>query len=155
MRAFWSALLVILALLSVILFNPSHWNARADAQSPYSTITVGDWWSYSTTNYASGLTLTGTMTETIAGSATILVNGVSTDSYRMVITGSGTISGSGITGTYSESGSEYLRKSDMGAINATATIVETAGIVVTVIVSGHDSVPVPPYQFPLATGNSW
>src|SRR5437899_12659465 len=99
MRAFWSALLVILALVSLGFFNPSPWNARADAQSPYSTITVGDWWSYSTTNYASGLTLTGAMTETIAGSATVLVNGVSTDSYRMVLTGSRTRAGSGITCT--------------------------------------------------------
>jgi len=154
-RAFGSFLLIVLTLLSLIVFNSSPWSARADAQAPYSTITVGDWWSYSTTNYASGLTLTGTMTQTIAGSATILVNGVSTDSYRLVATGSGTVSGSGITGTFTESGSLYFRKSDMGAINGTATIVETAGIVVTVIVSGHNSIPVAPYKFPLAIGNSW
>src|SRR2546428_13349044 len=43
----------------------------------------------------------------------------------------------------------------MGAINGTATIVETAGIVVTVIISGHNSIPVAPYKFPLAIGNSW
>ncbi len=94
------------------------------------------------------------MTETIVGSATILVNGVSTDAYRMTITGSGTISGS-VTGTFTEIGSQYLRKADMAGINATGTIVETAGIIVTVIVSGHDSAPVPPYRFPLAIGNSW
>src|SRR5438552_15353750 len=43
----------------------------------------------------------------------------------------------------------------MGLISGTATIVETAGIVVTVIVSGHNSVPVRAYQFTLAIGNSW
>ncbi|OLD44106.1 hypothetical protein AUI51_03690 [archaeon 13_1_40CM_2_52_4] len=154
-RTFASLQLVVLALLSLVVFNPSPSSARPDAQAPYSTITVGDWWSYSTTNYASGLTLTGSMTETIAGSATILVNGISTDSYRLVVTGTGTISGLGVTGTFTESGSLYLRKSDMGAINGTATIVETAGIVVTVIVSGHNTIPVAPYKFPLAIGNSW
>lgn len=155
MRASGSLLLIVLTLLSLIVFSPPPWSARADAPAPYSTITVGDWWSYSTTNYASGLTLTGTMTQTIAGSATILVNGISTDSYRLVVTGSGTISGSGVTGTFTESGSLYFRKSDMGAINGTATIVETAGIVVTVIISGHNSIPVAPYKFPLVIGNSW
>ncbi|OLD09773.1 MAG: hypothetical protein AUI95_00060 [Crenarchaeota archaeon 13_1_40CM_3_52_4] len=64
-RTFASLQLVVLALLSLVVFNPSPLSARADAQAPYSTITVGDWWSYSTTNYASGLTLTGSMTETI------------------------------------------------------------------------------------------
>ena len=155
MRAFGSLLLIVLTLLSLVVFNSSPWRARADAPAPYSTIAVGDWWSYSTTNYASGLTLTGTKTETIAGSATIVVDGISADSYRVMVTGSGTISGSGVTGTFTESGSDFLRKSDMGLISGTATIVETAGIVVTVIVSGHNSVPVPAYQFPLAIGNSW
>src|SRR2546430_17056171 len=90
-RTFASLQLVVLALLSLVVFNPSPLSARADAQAPYSTITVGDWWSYSTTNYASGPTLTGPMTETIAGSATILANGISTDSNSLVVTGTGTL----------------------------------------------------------------
>jgi hypothetical protein len=143
-------LVIVLATFVIISAPPP---VRATAQPPFSTINIGDWWKYNLQVHSVGATLT--LTETIVGSSTLVVNGVATDCYKATLTGSGTFSFSGLSGSLTESGISHFRKSDMALVNTNLTQVLTAGFVLTEIVYTNTSIPVAQYQFPLYVGKTW
>jgi hypothetical protein len=146
-------LIVLIIVLTSLLLASTPPPARATAQPPFSTISIGDWWKYSLTVRSVGATLT--LTETIVGSATQVVNNVATDCYKVTLTGTGTFSFMGLSGSLTESGMSYFRKTDMALVNTNLTQVLTAGFVLTQIIYTNTSVPVLSYQFPLYVGQTW
>jgi len=155
MRVSKSSILVVLALLAIIAVMPIPRSVSADAQSPYSTISVGDWWRYSIQTSGSGFTETGTMTETIASSATVLFEGSTVDCYLMSVAGSGSFTGSGVSGTFTLSGSAYSRRSDLAPLTGNITVTVVAGFTLTQTTHTNNSPLVAPYQFPLSVGKTW
>jgi len=144
---------LLLAIFSIPLAAPLPGIAHADAQSPSATIAVGDWWTYNLQD--PGVGISGTITQTLTGSLVLLVNGVSTPCYRETISGTGTFVRSGLSGTFTETGTGYVRQSDLGAISSNVTIVITAGFTLTQNTYSNNSIPVVNEHFPLYTGKTW
>jgi hypothetical protein len=69
-----------------------------------------------------GLTLTGPITKTLVAQQSINMQGISYDSYRITLTGSGSVSGiiAGYTatGSWAISGDDYVRTSDLADIKS-------------------------------------
>jgi len=144
---------LLLAIFSIPLAAPLPGIAHADAQSPSSTIAVGDWWTYNLQD--PGVGISGTITQTLTGSLVLLVKGVSTPCYTETISGTGTFARPGLSGTFTETGTGYVRQSDLGAINSNVTVVITAGLTLTQNTYSNNSIPVVNEQFPLYTGKTW
>jgi len=142
--------------------------AHADAPSPSATLAVGDWWKYSFQTSVEGLTLTGPITETLASHQTITVQSIDYDSYRVTLTGTGSVTGNvagySITGSWTISGDDYMRTSDLADVKAHLSLQISVQIAAPVpnnsftLTQVTDSTKNPPsqtLQFPLATGNHW
>ena len=143
----------MLTFVSLSQWIPWQQKAYAVAQNPSSTISVGDWWTYNLQN--AGVGITGTLTLTLSGIVTLLVNGVATNCYKETTSGSGNLNKNGIIGTFTASGTGYVRQSDLAMINNNVTVVFNAGFTLTQITYSNSSVPVPPGQFPLYVGENW
>lgn len=152
-RCFRLTLFIGLSLFSILLTVPTPSIVYADAQSPSSTIAVGDWWTYNLVN--AGVGITGSVTMTLTSIVTLLVNGVSTSAYKETTTGSGNLAKNGVTGTFTTTGTGYVRQSDLASINDNLTVVFNAGFTFTQITYTNTSTPVVPAEFPLYVGKTW
>ena len=146
-------IVLLLAFVSISQAFPWQQNVHAVAQNPSSTISVGDWWTYNLQN--AGVGITGSLTLTLSSIVTLLVNGVPTTCYKETESGSGNLNRNGITGTFTTSGTAYIRQSDLAAINNNITVVFNAGFTLTQITYSNTSTPVPAGQFPLYVGETW
>lgn len=153
--------------------------AHGDALSPTGTLAIGDWWKYDfqVNNFRSPpvtlplvgtvsftANLTGVIIETLVREQSVTVNGASSDSYRLDLSGSGILLGTvaerSLTGTWTTAGSNYELKADLSEISASATVQVSAQVSgfslhVTITSSTGISPPEQTYKFPLAIGQSW
>ena len=128
--------------------------AHADAANPTSTLAVGDWWKYNVQTPIAGLILTGTQTNTIVYQA-------STDATEWTgqTSGSGTLAGLGVTGTWVQGGTGHFRKSDLADVDSrftlNLTIVKVTTVIIYFSITSTNNLPVTNYQFPISVGASW
>jgi hypothetical protein len=159
-----SILVIMITLATVFAATPRI--AHADVSSPRSTLTVGDWWKYDFQTVVEGLDLKALLTETLVSQQSISVIGTNYDTFRITIAGSGpvagTILGYAVTGSWTLSGDDYVRTSDLGDIKSHASIQISAQVgpmtnsyTVTQITDTVNNPPVQTLQFPLTTGNHW
>jgi hypothetical protein len=146
-------LIIAISLVAIVIGIPRV--AHADAANPTSTLAVGDWWKYNVQVPIAGLILTGTQTETVAYEA-------NSTSYLWAekVTASGTLAGSGVTGTWTQGGWGHFRKTDLAEVNSRFTLNLTlVGSVSTVIIYfifiSTNNPPILAYQFPLTVGSQW
>lgn len=158
-------LLIIIALVSIIPASPRP--VHADASSPSSTWTIGDWWKYDFQTVVEGLDLRAQLTETLVSEQSINVIGTNYDTFRITIAGSGPVTGKllgyTVTGSWTFSGDDYLRTVDLADIKSHAAIQISAQVAfpiansysATQITDTVNNPPAQTLQFPLTTGNHW
>jgi hypothetical protein len=146
-------LIIGISLFAVAIGIPSV--VHADAANPTSTLAVGDWWKYNVQIPIAGLILTGTQTGTVVFQA-------NSTSYLWAerVAASGTLAGSGVTGTWTQGGWGYFRKTDLAEVSSRFTLNLTlVGSVRTVIIYfifiSTNNPPILSYQFPLTVGSQW
>lgn len=151
MRVSYAIIVLFFIIFGIVVVAP----VKSDANSP--SISVGDHWTYNYSVLSAGLNLTGTLKMTVVSSETISSHGMSIDVFKLSEEGSGFMTGATVTGSWTISGTEFHRRSDLataGSGAVTITIVAN-GVSVTVVVSGDLSIPQEQLSFPLAMGKTW
>jgi hypothetical protein len=159
-------LIITISLVAIAIGIPRV--AHADAPSPASTLAAGDWWKYNFQTTIEGLTLTGPITETLASQQSINVQGIDYNSYRVTLTGSGSVTGVvagySVTGSWTTSGDDYMRTSDLADIKSHLSLqisvqiaapIPNTSFTYTQITDSTNNPPSQTLQFPLSTGGHW
>jgi hypothetical protein len=146
-------LVITISLMTIVAAAPRV--AHADASSPSSTLTVGDWWKYNVQTPVAGLILTGTQTDMIVFQA----NTTGT-LWTERQTASGTLAGLGATGTWVGAAWGHFRETDLAEVDSrltlNMTLVGRAGTATVYFAFySQNTPPVRSYQFPLSVGSSW
>jgi hypothetical protein len=146
-------LVITISLMTIVMAVPKV--AHADASSPSSTLTVGDWWKYNVQTPVAGLILTGTQTDTI-----VFQGNTTGTLWTERQTASGTLAGLGATGTWVGAGWSHLRRTDLAEVDSRLSLnvtlvrgVGTAAIDLTFY--SQNTPPVTIYRFPLSVGSGW
>ena len=120
------------------------------------SVNVGDYWTYNFSTLSGPLNLTGTLKLTILGAETINSHGASVDVYKVAGDGSGYATGGFVTGSWTISGTQFARRSDMAGVNGTLSItIQANGITATVVAASDMSPAQEQVTFPLYVGKTW
>ncbi len=120
------------------------------------SVNVGDYWTYNFSTLSGPLNLTGTLKLTIIGAETINSHGASVDVYKVAGDGSGYATGGFVTGSWTISGTQFARRSDMAGVNGTLSItIQANGITATVVAASDMSPAQEQVTFPLYVGKTW
>jgi hypothetical protein len=159
-------LIIAISIVAIAIGIPRA--AHADASSPSSTLAIGDWWKYDFQIRIDGLTLTGPITETLASQQSISIHYVDYNSYRITLSGSGSVTGSilgySVSGSWTASGEDYTRTTDLADIKShisfqisiqIAAPVPNNSFTTTLISDTTNNPPSQTLQFPLSVGAHW
>src|SRR5438132_12347313 len=120
------------------------------------SVNVGDYWTYNFSTLSGPLNLTGTLKLTILGAETINSHGASVDVYKVAGDGSGYATGGFVTGSWTISGTQFARRSDMAGVNGTLSItIQANGITATVVAASDMSPAREQVTSPLYLGRTW
>jgi hypothetical protein len=141
-------------IISIILVSSgSVFVSKAEGQSAsLPTRTLGDKWTLSV-NYQSPTGMTGTITKEITSTSTSVS---SYDCTEFTLTGGGTTSGQGLTGSWTINGKQYETKTDYTTPKSESTLSAiTNTFNETIITSTEYNPSLDNYDFPLSVGKSW
>lgn len=146
-------------IMCLVVFSVLSGNAFGDLEKP--TWSVGDKWEYNMTFTEGGMN--GTMKMEVEGTTTITVNDTNYDVYMLEMSGSGTMSMSGMTGNWTMDGTGYLQQSDLAMVktvmdmNMTMTM-EYPSPGTYYMSSSNTTTYSPPLDendFPISVGETW
>ncbi len=139
-----------LIILTIGIPTPAH----SDAVNP--VLEVGDRWRYNIqSSFPSlGFTLQGTMILTVSSEENVTLQSGTYESFKMQVSQAGTVTGV-VTGTWTSSGTAFVRKSDLAGLKASLSQVIVIGITISQTIDTISDSPERTYDFPLSVGKTW